>query len=44
MIGGANAPTAVEGRGASKLAQALRLEWVDVQRVGSDVVLTGYPS
>ena len=43
IIGGATAPTAVAGRGAARMADALRLRDVAVDRLGADVLVTGYP-
>ena len=42
IIGGASAPTAVAGVGAARLADALRLREVTVERLGDDVRVTGY--
>jgi diaminohydroxyphosphoribosylaminopyrimidine deaminase/5-amino-6-(5-phosphoribosylamino)uracil reductase len=44
IIGGSEAPVAIGGRGAQTLAEALRLEKVTVQQLGSDLVITGYPA
>ena len=44
IIGGQAAPTPVRGVGASRLADALRLERLSVERVGDDVLIVGYPS
>jgi diaminohydroxyphosphoribosylaminopyrimidine deaminase/5-amino-6-(5-phosphoribosylamino)uracil reductase len=44
IIGGAGAPTAVAGRGAARMADALRLREVSVERLGSDMLVTGYAS
>jgi diaminohydroxyphosphoribosylaminopyrimidine deaminase/5-amino-6-(5-phosphoribosylamino)uracil reductase len=43
IIGGEGAPTAVAGRGATRMAEALRLRNAEVERVGKDVLVTGYP-
>jgi diaminohydroxyphosphoribosylaminopyrimidine deaminase/5-amino-6-(5-phosphoribosylamino)uracil reductase len=43
VIGAADAPSAVAGRGAQVMAQATRLLNVTVERLGDDVLLTGYP-
>ena len=43
LIGGREAPTPVEGRGAQGLAEALRLERVTLERLGADTVMIGYP-
>jgi diaminohydroxyphosphoribosylaminopyrimidine deaminase/5-amino-6-(5-phosphoribosylamino)uracil reductase len=42
IIGGHDAPTAVAGRGARRMADALRLRDVTVERLGEDVLVTGY--
>ncbi len=41
LIGGAEAPTPVEGKGVRRLAEAWRLGPLKVRRVGGDVLLTG---
>ena len=43
IIGAAPAPAAVSGRGAERMADAVRLRDVTVERLGEDVVVTGYP-
>jgi len=43
IIGAAEAPAAVAGRGAHRLAQAWRLREVTVERLGDDTLITGYP-
>ncbi|MBM3946267.1 MAG: bifunctional diaminohydroxyphosphoribosylaminopyrimidine deaminase/5-amino-6-(5-phosphoribosylamino)uracil reductase RibD [SAR202 cluster bacterium] len=43
VIGGAGAPTAVQGEGVASLVNAVRLKRVRVERVGGDVLVTGYP-
>ena len=43
IIGGASAPTAVAGRGATRMADALRLQEVKLERLGEDMLITGYP-
>ncbi len=43
VIGGETAPTAVGGRGAARMADALRLREVTVERLGVDTLVTGYP-
>ena len=43
IIGGATAPAAVAGRGAGRMADALRLEEVTIEQLGSDLLVTGYP-
>ena len=44
IIGGREAPTPVEGDGAPHLADALRLHRVGVERLGDDLLVTGYPN
>ncbi len=41
LIGGAAAPTPVEGKGVRMLAEAWRLGPLKVRRVGGDLLLTG---
>ena len=43
IIGGKDAPAAVAGRGVERMAEALRLSEVSVERLGEDVLVTGYP-
>jgi diaminohydroxyphosphoribosylaminopyrimidine deaminase/5-amino-6-(5-phosphoribosylamino)uracil reductase len=43
IIGASEAPAAVAGRGAQRLAQAWRLREVTVERLGEDMLVTGYP-
>jgi diaminohydroxyphosphoribosylaminopyrimidine deaminase/5-amino-6-(5-phosphoribosylamino)uracil reductase len=42
IIGGQEAATAVAGRGARRMADALRLRDVTVERLGEDVLVVGY--
>ena len=42
IIGGATAPAAVAGRGAARMADALRLRDVSVEHLGDDLLVTGY--
>jgi diaminohydroxyphosphoribosylaminopyrimidine deaminase/5-amino-6-(5-phosphoribosylamino)uracil reductase len=42
IIGGQEAPAAVAGRGAHRMADALRLRDVTLERLGEDVLVTGY--
>lgn len=42
VIGGDSAPTPVRGAGIAHLADALRLDRVSVERVGADVLISGY--
>jgi diaminohydroxyphosphoribosylaminopyrimidine deaminase/5-amino-6-(5-phosphoribosylamino)uracil reductase len=41
IIGAADAPTAVAGRGAQRMADAVRLRDVHVERLGEDVLVDG---
>jgi diaminohydroxyphosphoribosylaminopyrimidine deaminase/5-amino-6-(5-phosphoribosylamino)uracil reductase len=43
IVGGAEAPSAVGGSGAKKLAETMRLGNIQTQIHGADVELTGYP-
>lgn len=43
IVGGHSAPVAIGGSGAGSLASVLRLANLSVERVGSDIVMTGYP-
>jgi len=43
IIGGQGAPTPVKGAGTLRLADALRLGQVSVERVGEDVLIVAYP-
>ncbi len=44
IIGAADAPAAVAGKGAYRMADALRLRDVTVERLGEDILVTGYPA
>lgn len=41
IIGGGDAPTAVEGEGVRRISQALRLEEVRFKKLGSDLIIEG---
>jgi diaminohydroxyphosphoribosylaminopyrimidine deaminase/5-amino-6-(5-phosphoribosylamino)uracil reductase len=43
IVGAVDAPTAVAGRGAQVMAEAVRLLDVTVERLGEDILVTGYP-
>jgi len=43
IIGGQDAPSAIAGTGAEKIADALQLEQVQVAQRGRDLEITGYP-
>ncbi len=43
IIGGRESPTAVAGEGFARLEEAVRLERVRVERVGEDILVSGYP-
>jgi diaminohydroxyphosphoribosylaminopyrimidine deaminase/5-amino-6-(5-phosphoribosylamino)uracil reductase len=42
VIGGDSAPTPVRGAGIARLADAVRLDRVSVERIGADVLISGY--
>lgn len=42
IVGAADAPAAVAGAGADRMAQALRLRETTVERLGEDILVTGY--
>jgi diaminohydroxyphosphoribosylaminopyrimidine deaminase/5-amino-6-(5-phosphoribosylamino)uracil reductase len=42
IIGGRDAPVAIGGNGAAKLADALHLSYVEINQHGRDVEITGY--
>ena len=44
IIGGHDAPVAIGGKGASSLADAMRLRDIEVTRHGEDIEITGYPA
>ena len=44
IIGGAEAASPVEGKGAARMADAWRLERTDLRRMGPDWLITGYPA
>ncbi|MEO8456316.1 MAG: bifunctional diaminohydroxyphosphoribosylaminopyrimidine deaminase/5-amino-6-(5-phosphoribosylamino)uracil reductase RibD [Chloroflexota bacterium] len=44
IVGAADAPSAVAGTGADRMAQALRLRDMTVERLGEDILVTGYPT
>jgi len=43
IVGAADAPPAVAGEGAYRMADALRLRELTVERLGEDLLVTGYP-
>jgi diaminohydroxyphosphoribosylaminopyrimidine deaminase/5-amino-6-(5-phosphoribosylamino)uracil reductase len=43
IIGGQDAPSAIGGSGAERIADALQLEQVEVRQHGRDIEVTGYP-
>ena len=43
VVGAAAAPAAVAGRGAQRMSDAVRLRDMTVERLGEDVLVTGYP-
>src|SRR5437868_1295103 len=44
IIGGQDAPSAIGGSGAEKIAGSLQLDRVEVKQHGRDVEITGYPA
>jgi len=42
IVGGEEAPTAVEGTGIAQLADAFRLDGLSVRRLGQDILIEGY--
>lgn len=42
IIGGRNAPTPVEGEGIKYVSQALQIKNMQVERIGSDILVSGY--
>jgi len=44
IVGDAEAPSAVAGAGVERIADALRLEHVEISQPGRDVEITGYPA
>lgn len=43
IVGAARAPAAVAGRGAERMADAVRLQHVSVERLGEDTLISGVP-
>jgi len=43
IVGAADAPGAIAGRGADRMADALRMRDITVERLGEDILVTGYP-
>ena len=43
IVGAADAPAAIAGQGAYRMADALRLRDITVDRLGDDILVTGYP-
>jgi diaminohydroxyphosphoribosylaminopyrimidine deaminase/5-amino-6-(5-phosphoribosylamino)uracil reductase len=43
IIGGREAPSAIGGAGAERLADAWRLKHIEINRHGDDIEVTGYP-
>lgn len=43
IIGGQDAPSAIGGEGAEKIADALQLKHVQIDQRGRDIEITGYP-
>ena len=43
IIGGREAPTAVEGKGIKRISQAIPLHGLTLRKVGEDLMMEGYP-
>ena len=43
VIGGTAAPNAIGGKGASELSDAMRLSDLQIERLGDDIEIAGYP-
>ncbi|TMB69871.1 MAG: bifunctional diaminohydroxyphosphoribosylaminopyrimidine deaminase/5-amino-6-(5-phosphoribosylamino)uracil reductase RibD [Chloroflexi bacterium] len=43
IVGAADAPGVISGQGAYRMADALRLREITVERLGEDILVTGYP-
>jgi diaminohydroxyphosphoribosylaminopyrimidine deaminase / 5-amino-6-(5-phosphoribosylamino)uracil reductase len=43
IVGASEAPAAVAGRGAQYMREAVRLRETTVERLGEDILVTGYP-
>ncbi|OGO04453.1 MAG: hypothetical protein A2Y91_01850 [Chloroflexi bacterium RBG_13_54_8] len=43
IIGGEKAKNPVEGKGVERVAQAMSLNRVKVDRLGNDILVSGYP-
>jgi diaminohydroxyphosphoribosylaminopyrimidine deaminase/5-amino-6-(5-phosphoribosylamino)uracil reductase len=43
VIGGNAAPHAIGGKGAESLAETLRLNEIEIKKLGEDIEITGYP-
>jgi len=44
IVGAAEAHTAIAGKGAYRMADALRLRDITIDRLGEDILVTGYPN
>jgi diaminohydroxyphosphoribosylaminopyrimidine deaminase/5-amino-6-(5-phosphoribosylamino)uracil reductase len=42
LIGGQDAPSAIAGAGAEKIADAMKLGHIEIRQHGTDVEITGY--
>lgn len=42
IVGGANAKSPIEGKGAEKMMEAYNLRNLEIQKIGNDIMLTGY--
>jgi diaminohydroxyphosphoribosylaminopyrimidine deaminase/5-amino-6-(5-phosphoribosylamino)uracil reductase len=44
IVGAAEARTAISGKGAYRMAEAMRVRDITVERLGEDILITGYPT
>lgn len=42
IVGGANAKSPIEGKGVEKMMEAYSIENMEIQKLGNDIMLTGY--
>ena len=42
IVGGANAKSPIEGKGVEKMMEAYNLRNLEIQKIGNDIMLTGY--
>lgn len=42
IVGGANSKSPIEGKGVEKMMEAYNLRNLEIQKIGNDIMLTGY--